>query len=98
MAELQLFQFAYIPRYDDAINALAGMADPEDWDFSDSKEKNVILKNYIEHTFRCTKRMGQEKCRPIYLKGLFMFSSESNGSNDLYQNRYRNSNKVKLVI
>lgn len=56
MADQQLFQFAYIPKYDDAIKALASIADPEDWDFSDSKvKKNVILKNYIEHTFRKVK-------------------------------------------
>ena len=49
----QLLAFAYIPRYEDAFQALANMADPEEWDFSDSRKKsNVILKNYIEHTFR----------------------------------------------
>ena len=53
MTDQQLFQFAFIPKYEDAINALASMADPEDWDFSDARvKKNVILKNYIEHTFR----------------------------------------------
>lgn len=56
MTDQQLFQFAYIPKYEDVINALASMADPEDWDFSDAKvKKNVILKNYIEHTFRKVK-------------------------------------------
>lgn len=52
----QLLQFAYIPKYAEAINALAAMADPEEWDFSDAKEKkHVILRNYIEHTFRKVK-------------------------------------------
>lgn len=56
MADQQLFQFAYIPRYDDAISALASIADPEDWDFSDAEvKKNVILRNYLEHTFRKVK-------------------------------------------
>lgn len=56
MVDQQLFQFAYIPKYEEAINALASIADPEDWDFSDARvKKNVILKNYIEHTFRKVK-------------------------------------------
>lgn len=56
MTNQQLFQFAYIPKYEDVINALASMADSEDWDFSDAKvKKNVILRNYIEHTFRKVK-------------------------------------------
>lgn len=60
MADQQLFQFAYIPKYEDAISALAAMADPEEWDFSDAKvKKNVILKNYIEHTFRKVKEEGK---------------------------------------
>lgn len=52
----QLFDFAYIPKYEDAFQALAKMADHEEWDFSDARKKsNVILKNYIEHTFRKVK-------------------------------------------
>ena len=52
----QLLAFAYIPKFEDAFQALANMADPEDWDFSDARKKsNVILKNYIEHTFRKVK-------------------------------------------
>lgn len=56
----QLLAFAYIPKYEDAFQALANMADPEDWDFSDARKKsNVILKNYIEHTFRKVKSEGK---------------------------------------
>lgn len=56
----QLFEFAYIPKFEDAFQALADMADPEEWDFSDSRRKsNVILKNYIEHTFRKVKSEGK---------------------------------------
>ena len=52
-SQQQLLAFAFIPKYEQAFQALADMADPEEWDFSDSQKKtNVILKNYIEHTFR----------------------------------------------
>ncbi len=56
----QLFQFAYIPKYEDAISYLADtLADKEAWDFSDNKVKqNSILKNYLEFTFR---KLQQEK-------------------------------------
>ncbi|ERJ71628.1 hypothetical protein CBG53_02085 [Porphyromonas gingivalis] len=49
-----LFQFAFFPNYDIAIEFLAEkLADPEDWNFSDSTDKRYpILKNYLEHTFR----------------------------------------------
>lgn len=56
----QLLEFAFIPNYDQAFQALANMADPEEWDFSDStKRNNVILRNYIEHTFRKVKSEGK---------------------------------------
>ncbi|NLN64684.1 MAG: DUF3825 domain-containing protein [Clostridiaceae bacterium] len=49
-----LFEFAYCPKYNDAINYLAtSLADSEPWDFSDATEKkHTILKNYLEHIFR----------------------------------------------
>lgn len=43
MVDQQLFQFAYIPKYEEAINALASMADPEDWDFSDARVKKMLF-------------------------------------------------------
>ncbi len=51
---MTLFEFAFIPNYDDVIQMLAEkLADKEEWDFSDSQTKNYpILKNYIDHTFR----------------------------------------------
>jgi len=50
----ELFQFAYVPKYEDAIKYLAeNLAEKEEWDWSTSTEKTYsILKNYIEHTFR----------------------------------------------
>ena len=49
-----LFAFAYFPNYDKAVEYLAeNLADPEDWDFSDSVKKSYsILKNYLEHIYR----------------------------------------------
>lgn len=43
MVDQQLFQFAYIPKYEEAINALASIADPEDWDFSDARVKKMLF-------------------------------------------------------
>jgi hypothetical protein len=50
----ELFKFAFIPKYENAIQYLGdNLADKEDWDFSDSNQKNnSILKNYLEFTFR----------------------------------------------
>lgn len=49
----ELFKFAFVPKYQLAIDSLANLADPEDWDFSDAKSrKHAILKSYLEHTFR----------------------------------------------
>ncbi len=57
----QLFEFAYIPRYDDAIKYLAErLAEPEIWDFNNpTVKKYSILKNYLEHTFRRLKTEGK---------------------------------------
>lgn len=56
----KLFDFAFFPQYDKAIDYLAhSLADKEDWDFSDSIDKNnSILKNYLEFTYR---KLLQEK-------------------------------------
>ncbi len=50
-----LFNFAFFPKYEEAINKLATeiASNDEEWDFSDVQtKKNAILKNYLEHTFR----------------------------------------------
>ena len=54
----ELFEFAYIPKYDEAIRHLAeSLAEKEEWDFSGTEVKRyAILKNYLEHTFRKLKR------------------------------------------
>ena len=56
-----LFEFAFFATYDKAIEFLAeNLADPEEWDFSDSSKKSYsILKNYLEHTFRKIKDEGK---------------------------------------
>ena len=46
---MKLFEFAYCPNYDQKIAALAELC-PEKWSFG-SNSDNIILKNYIEHTF-----------------------------------------------
>ncbi len=46
---MRLFEFSYCPNYERKISSLA-MACPEKWSFG-SNSDNVILKNYIDHTF-----------------------------------------------
>jgi hypothetical protein len=57
----ELFSFAFYPNYNDAIKFLSEeLASPEDWDYSDASVKgNVILKNYLEFTFRKLKQEGK---------------------------------------
>ena len=52
-----LFEFAYLPRYQEQLDALEGMCLPESWRFSidDQARKNIrnpILSNHIRLTFR----------------------------------------------
>lgn len=56
----ELFKFAVIPNYNNAVRFLAEtLAEREDWDFSDVQTKSYsILKNYLEFTFR---KLQQEK-------------------------------------
>ncbi len=57
----ELFSFAYIPNYDNAIRYLAEtLASQEEWDYTDSQTKTYsILKNYLEFTFRKLKKEGK---------------------------------------
>lgn len=59
----ELFQFAYIPKYDVAIQYLAEqLTDKEDqWEFSDAPDprKYTILRNYLEHYFRRIRQEGK---------------------------------------
>ena len=56
----ELFSFAYFPKYNSALGYLAEkLADSEEWDFSDVREKKFsILNNYLRFTFR---KLKQEK-------------------------------------
>jgi len=56
---LEIFKFAYFPKFDQSIEYLAeNLAHEEQWDFSDSGSKKYsILKNYLEYTYR---RLKQE--------------------------------------
>jgi hypothetical protein len=48
-----LFRFAFFPKYEEHIKFLAeNIADIEQWDFSDTKEKKfVILRNYLDYYY-----------------------------------------------
>lgn len=59
----ELFSFAFIPKYDLAIQHLAEkLADKEEqWEFTDAPDprKYTILRNYLEHYFRKIKQEGK---------------------------------------
>lgn len=59
----ELYQFAFIPNYDIAIQYLAEqLADKDDqWEFSDAlnPRKYTILRSYLEHYFRKIKAEGK---------------------------------------
>ncbi len=51
----QLFDFAYFPQYDDALDYLANnLAEKENWDYqhSHTSQKKPILRSYLNYTFR----------------------------------------------
>jgi hypothetical protein len=52
--------FALVPKFDEQIEVLANLSEPEDWDYhhSPSTEPKPILRNYIRYTYR---RIAQEK-------------------------------------
>jgi hypothetical protein len=52
--------FALVPKFDEQIEALAFLAEPEDWDYhhTPSPEAKPTLRNYIKYTYR---RIAQEK-------------------------------------
>lgn len=62
MKENTLFEWAFFPKYNEAIRFLAEeMAEDEQWDFSyynENNKKYSILKSYLEHTF---KKIKEEK-------------------------------------
>ena len=46
---MRLFEYAFCAKYEEKIQNLAGIC-PEKWSFG-SRTDNIILKNYVEHTF-----------------------------------------------
>ena len=50
----ELFEFAYMGNFDDAIQQLANFAEEEDWNYisTESEKNNPILYNYILYTFK----------------------------------------------
>lgn len=55
-----LFDFAFIPKFWEVIDALAVFAEPEDWTYQNSQSPSAypILENYIKYTY---KRLAEEK-------------------------------------
>ncbi|MFO5529236.1 MAG: DUF3825 domain-containing protein [Cuspidothrix sp.] len=56
----ELSSFSFIPRFDECIDNLAELAEPEDWDYKNttSPKPKPILRNYINYTY---KRIAEEK-------------------------------------
>lgn len=57
----ELFRdFALMPKFDENIESLLSMAEPEDWDYkhTPSAHKHPVLRNYITYTYR---RVAEEK-------------------------------------
>ena len=52
--------FALMPKFDDNIEFLAALAEPEEWDYKNTQftEPKPILRNYIRYTYR---RIAEEK-------------------------------------
>ena len=55
-----LHEFALIPNFEEKIDELAAMAEPEDWDYHNtpSDTRNPVLQNYIRYTY---KRLAEER-------------------------------------
>lgn len=68
----KLFEFAFCQGYDSKIAYLASLC-PEKWSFGTSSD-NVILKNYVDYTFRKLEEEGkvlEEEACAIFNTGLF---------------------------
>src|SRR5690242_2385039 len=52
--------FAFMPKFDEQIEYLASIAEPEDWDYHNTPcgESKPILRNYLKYSYR---RIAQEK-------------------------------------
>lgn len=69
-----LRKYAYLGNFDVAIKELADMARPERWDYVETPDakKNIILENYIYHTF--DRLLALRKAVP---KGNYISTSDS---------------------
>lgn len=56
----QFFDFAFVPHFDDHIQALKEMAEPEEWNYKHTPNDKPypVLRNYIRYTYA---RLAQEK-------------------------------------
>ena len=52
--------FVFMPRFDEAIESLAALAEPEDWNYkhTTAPHPKPILRNYLTYTYR---RVAEEK-------------------------------------
>lgn len=52
--------FVFMPKFDEAIEALAALAEPEDWDYkaTQAQHPRPILRNYLTYTYR---RLAEER-------------------------------------
>ncbi len=50
---MELFEYAWVPKFPEQVNALKALAMDEDWDYKKHPTgENPILANYIKHTFK----------------------------------------------
>lgn len=57
---VSFYEFAFMPKFDDNIESLASLAEPEDWDYHNTPmtESKPILRNYVKYTYQ---RIAEEK-------------------------------------
>ena len=88
---MQLFEFAYCPNYDTKISILATLC-PEKWSFGTNSD-NVILKNYIKHTFSKLDEEGKTVC-PLPLCRNDFFCLEEWGTQSFTPNSRSRSPRI----
>ena len=54
------YEFGFMPKFEENIEYLKGMAEPEDWEYQNTPANNPhpILRNYIKYTYQ---RIAEEK-------------------------------------
>lgn len=100
----ELFKFAFFPKYQQLIDDLAdNLAAPEQWDFSDdTRHGRIILKNYLEHTYR--RLVAEDKIRytpdegyACFNTGLFTSANEEIFAL-FFKNKYEGENNPPYVF